>query len=479
MIINNFLIDILPWILGIGVLYALLYLPGSWNLGHHLIIVGAGSYIGYLLLALLMYALQSNNIAVFSIWLPASATTITFLCWFAGQFFRYKNEKKISTSKPQTMTLQKTEKETEPKWLIIPIAIYLCIQLSFIAVEVAVRPAVSWDSVWYWTTYVAQFLEWQNTNPHEGTAQLQHRHPATLHLINAWSAYAGTKANAPYFLFMPWLLLYVGTTIAIIGFLLTLTKELTLGLLGAVLLGSYPMFAAQTALAGYADIWLAAGIFFSFALIALIKVTCALPLLVSWLFFVLGLAFLKSAGLTYALIVIFAASFAWIMSSFEKKWTLAATALILLTIYLLYAQGFDTMIGNYPISFHPETQSVKVGRYSGTLNLDHSYTALYNLWFSFVWHSSYALALAAILVTLLYTFVASELWRRARVAYGLLLILGLLAHSFFSQTISSQVLFNSAPGQDTGLTRFSMGLFLISPLMMLYIFTIRSRGDSS
>lgn len=467
---NGLLLGLLPWGLGVGMLYALLYQPKQWHPGHHLIVIGLGSYIGYMLLALSMYQLQARNLPVFSSWLITWGIAGVTICWVLGQVGRHRY-KLI----PQDKSFpQRGLNATEPTWLLSILAGWLILQLGFVSYEVAFRPAVSWDSMSYWTRYTSNFLQWQHSDPVRGDSTLGWRHPSTIHLLNVWAAYTGQISAGSVFLYVPWLALYAGIVLSATGCAWVLTGKLAFGFISGILLSSSSLITAHISLAGYADIWMAAGLFFSAAALVLAGASWRPMITVMWIFIAFSLTFIKAAGASYTILLICVALGACCVCRLQLQWLIATIVAASLAAGYFFITGVDASIMGYQLTFEPTNSIIRVGHYTGVVDLTKLGPAAANMWFAYFRNASYLLTVFIIGIALTSTVLHYNFWRHFNPAYTVFLTLGLLLHSIMAQSFSDYFLTHSNPDMDTGLTRFSQGWFLVSLLALNYIIKARS-----
>lgn len=446
--------------------YALFYQVKRWHPGHHLIAIGLGCYVGFLLLALLMHQLQSRNLPVFSNWLIAWAIAGLLICWVIGQLSRFfcKHEPNLE----QNLEIRNPYNRWA-LWLIGILGSWLVLQLSFIILEGVLMPASAWDTIAYWTWSVGHFLGWQETDPYQGSAQLGWRHPSTIHLLNIWHAHASNTRTEGLSLLTPWLAIYISIIMASIGFVWLITKSLAWGLLVGILVTSSPVIGAQAVLNGYADIWLAAGLFLTVAILPLASVSGKVAFSAIWLFVATSMVFLKSAGISYSTLVILCALAAWVVSRTKVRWTLIAALFTAGGLIYLMSNGFDLTVADYPLLFDSETKQLRVGRYSGMVQFGSFGEALTNLWFAFITSSSYLISALILVVGCVSAAAKPGHWKTFTPAYGLFLAIGLLLYALVAQSFSDHFLLYSSPNKDTGLTRFSQGWFLVSTLILSHI----------
>lgn len=469
--IYSVLLGCLPWGLGVAILYALLYQPKQWAPGHHLIVIGLGSYIGYMILAIVLYQLQARNLPVFSNWIIAWALTGLLACWVFGQLGRH-----FFRTAPKNSIYSDFDTK-EPKWLILALCTLLLIQFGFVVHEVALRPAVSWDTLLYWSRVVPHFLDWQASDPSQGSINFNQRHPSTIHLLNVWSSYSGQFNRNALFLYAPWLAIYSGILIAGIGFTWTKTRRLVFGLMVGILIASSSILAAHVSLGGYADIWLAAGLFFSAAMLPLATTSWKPLILVVWIFVTTTLTFIKAAGISYTTLLLALALLAWTMSRCRLSLATIAILTAMIVSVLLYSGVFDLSISGYRITFEPKTHQIILGHYKGVAQLLRADIALQNIGVSLLLQASYVGAALVLLLTWVSAMRNYGYWRQFSPLYVLLLGSSLFFYGWIAQLFSDHFFLFSSPKQDTGLTRFSQGWFLVCTLLVCQLIQSQSKQN--
>lgn len=466
-IVIALLLGLLPWCFGTVILYSLLYQPRGWHYGHHLVVIGAGSYIGYITFAGLMYHLQANNLPALSITLLiALALACALICWMLGQLGRYRYQ----LTRQAEISVSLSLSSYQPKWLLLLLGCWLTAQFGFVAFEVALRPTVSWDSVTYWSRPVKVFIEWQQSKPEQGNINFGQRHPSTVILLNSWAAYAAQLNEGRTFLYAPWLALYSGVLCAATGTVWILTGRLLFGLITAILVASSPVVTAHVILSGYADIWIATGLFYSTVILVLRVVTWKPAISITWSFVAGSLTFIKSAGISYTMLLIAVALLAWITDTSRIKWAIATIVLGIGAISYVYLNGIDLSVAGHRLAFDNKIGQLSVGRYVGLLELSAINSARDNLLASLVWNASYQMTTSVFLLTLTYAMWKPTRWREFFAAYALFLVLGLFFYAVAAQVMSDHFLTYSSPDNDSGLTRFSQGWFLVCILVAARFF---------
>lgn len=458
--------------MGTLVLYTFYNSASNWRPAHHLIAIGCGSYVGHLTLAFLLYQLQANNIPAFSIGLMLSTFGIILSAATIG-FVITKEQSVVNPIRNLgKRELQPTTYLTRrsSQYLLLLLVAWLTAIISFVAFEVALAPAIAWDTVWYWSRYAGPFVDHQLAAPTEGNVILSQRHPATVHLINSWSTFASQINTNKYWLYAPWLSIYIGVILTGIGICHLVTRNSILSFSLGILLATSAMPEAHAARAGYADLWVAGGIVASIGVLHLAESKSAMPKnLIVWALIATSMIFTKSAGLGYSIILFLAMAGTFFMLYISTRWKLLVGATSVLFSVFLLSHGWNTNIFGYEFSYTAEANLLTLSRYSANFPLDVDFALLLNiLSSSLVINSSYLLAFAIPLAVLL--------WRRGtsvnpqkNLAGTYTGFLTALTFGFLllSLIISPQVSMNSLPGQDTALTRFGQTWFFLAILSLI------------
>jgi hypothetical protein len=264
---------LLPWVLGMAALLAArgagrpLAAPGEfpWFLG-------AGYLAGALLLTLWMRALSLVGVrfGIASIALPllAIAAALTLLAWRRGGGATLAGMTREAFAPPAITGVARA--------LWWGLLAWIALRFALLAVEVASRPLFPWEAwigwatkarVWFEFGRITEFVEAREWFAASGAAwfDASPANPATLPLLQVWACIAlGRWDDA--LMNWPWWQIAVALSVAVYGGLRRLGAALLEALVGAYFVASLPLANAHVALAGYADLPLAA--YFTMAVLA-------------------------------------------------------------------------------------------------------------------------------------------------------------------------------------------------------------------
>ncbi|HKW80047.1 MAG TPA: hypothetical protein VJQ49_03465 [Casimicrobiaceae bacterium] len=256
----------LPWLLGLTVLFALGWpRPGDGADGANALRAGFGFCIGALLLTLWMRVLSSVGIAFgwLSIGLPIAAATVA-LWLFASRSGR------IGRLDARAMA-SALLRPALPRWqrlLWLGLLAWLALRFLLLAADVAWQPLYPWDAwvqwatksrVWYELGHMAPFVRGEQWLASPGGVYFDAapNYPATVPLWQVWSCIALGRWDDSA-MNWPWLLLLIALVAAVYGMLRGEGLAPLTALIGAYLVASLPLLDTHAALAGYADLPMAA-----------------------------------------------------------------------------------------------------------------------------------------------------------------------------------------------------------------------------
>lgn len=229
-------------------------------------IVGAGYVVGAFVLALLMrgIALTGTRFDLVSIGVPglAIAGALSWLAWrrcAAGW-------RDAMADAGRALGAADLARSARIAWFAL--LAWIALRAALLLVEVWTRPLYPWDAWSAWATKAKTFFALGTIVPFVDAAgwaaasapvwfDAAPGQPATLPLLQAWIAVAmGAWDDAR--IGLPWWLFFVSILLVVYGELRRRGCAPLASLVGAWLAGSLPLLGTQVALAGYADLPLAA-----------------------------------------------------------------------------------------------------------------------------------------------------------------------------------------------------------------------------
>jgi hypothetical protein len=272
---------LLPWLLGIALLLLLrtaataLDAPGevAW-------IAGAGYLAGAFVLTLWMRALSLVGIKFGIVVIALPVVVVTVACFALGW-------RRYGSALPQAWREGARALIAAPGlgatartiwWLLLA---WLCVRFALLGIEIASRPLYPWDAwtqwatkarVWYELGYLAPFARINAWLAANGAVYFDAspEYPPTMPLLQVWNCLClGRWDDA--LMNWPWWQIGVALTFAVYGGLRSLGVAALPALVGAFLVASLPLANVHVALAGYADLPLAAA--YTMAALALLRWT--------------------------------------------------------------------------------------------------------------------------------------------------------------------------------------------------------------
>lgn len=257
---------ILPWLLGLALLFALDWpQPGDGSGGAAALRAGFGYCIGALLLTLWMRLLSAVGVSFgwLSVGMPlAVAATALFALAARGG--------RIAPVAVRTV-IDSLLQPPLPRWqrvVWLGLIAWLVLRFLLLAADIAWQPLYPWDAwvqwatkarVWYETGHIAPFVRADQWFASPGGAYFDAapNYPATVPLLQVWSCIALGRWDDSA-MNWPWLLLLIALSCAVYGALRGEGVAPLTSLVGAYLVASLPLLDTHAALAGYADLPLAA-----------------------------------------------------------------------------------------------------------------------------------------------------------------------------------------------------------------------------
>lgn len=443
--------NLLPWVLGTAMLYALLREPRAWHSAEHLVLIGAGAYLGYITLAGLLYALLHFELSPFSWRLPVAWAGVLGLCWVLG-LWRGRHGQPHWAIAPPSATL--IDCGPVHKVLTLVATLWLIGLAIWMAWEVWHNPLMAWDAVWAWGIDTNQQVIIALSDAPSMT--VRSTHPATLVMVSMWSAYWSGGSEHAILGFGPWGVIYLGILLVTLGLMLALTSSRLLAMVLTAMVMSAPMIESHAALGGYADLWVMGGLVTGVGLLIALRSESKTPIL--WLTAVtllLSVAALKNNSVVYSIIVLLGVALAVLLTS-RRPW-MGSVALVGVLAGLTYGLiwGVSVDVGPLNIYYSAEASTIRLGNRTSALAQVSLIEIGYNIWQAWWVASSYGLVFSVALTALpVATVVALTTKDRAGMAL-LLGAWGLIAFMLLAQWVSNYFYFHATPANDTGLTRFS------------------------
>jgi hypothetical protein len=283
-----FIATFLPWWFGVELLLALRR-DAADGPGDAAWVLGAGYLSGAFLLTVWMRVLSLAGVG-FNVWvvalpIAAAAAALTALVW-------KRNRAAIRMTRAQ---LDLDGAARVIYWVLLA---WIALRFAMLSIEMLSRPLYPWDAwtqwatkarVWYELGRIAPFVRQDAWLAAQGAAYFDAspEYPPTMPLLQVWSCLAlgrwdDTLMNGP------WWCIGVALTLAAYGGLRSLRAGALASMVGAFLVASLPLANVHVALAGYADLPMAA--YYTTAALALLRwidrrtlpdIACALLLAVA------------------------------------------------------------------------------------------------------------------------------------------------------------------------------------------------------
>ncbi|HKE40972.1 MAG TPA: hypothetical protein VKG21_14115 [Casimicrobiaceae bacterium] len=255
----------LPWVLGFAALASIGW-PRAEPAGTALALrIGFGYLVGAVLITMWMRGLSMLGIAFgwMSIGIPLIAVA-------AGLLFYALRSQRLSlvdTRRALVSAVSPTLPSTQ-RIVWIALLAWLALRFGLLAAEVAWRPLYPWDAwiqwatkarVWYELGRIVPFVRGDEWLAGAGGAYFDAspNYPATVPLLQVWTCVALGRWDDSA-MNWPWLAMLVSLTVAVYGVLRGEGVAPLIALLGAYFIASLPLLDVHVALAGYADLPMAA-----------------------------------------------------------------------------------------------------------------------------------------------------------------------------------------------------------------------------
>ena len=338
---------LVPWLLGGTLAYALLKSRGKWNA---FIIAGHGYLLGVLITTVLMKASGLLGFAV-QFWPLLALQLLLATAILVWSMMRQTESQLVRAS---------TVMAAWQVGVVVCLLLLIAARYYLIVNELLLRPLFPWDAWMNWAPEpVAWFFHGGELVPFVSPQQwleadgkplmythgagLAWKNPDTVPLIQLWAMMGLGTSDHPL-IYLSWLFVVIAMGSALYGHL----RLSGLGILSAVLasyaLLSLPLVNVHVALAGYADIWLAAA--FGGAVMALYawQEQGDLGYAIIGLLLAVLCTLLKVPGLVFGgILLVLLGIYALRPGRAPIMWTLVLTGLVV--IYALF-MGIDIPLGN-------------------------------------------------------------------------------------------------------------------------------------
>ncbi len=323
--------------------------------GRRCIAVGYGTLFGCLLAALSASLLARSDTAhawrAGTPWLLAFAI-VAALLWYRMRF-RRSAPRATASGIEQQMSLRASPQHFLWKpWLLIALLGSLAARALVIAREIALRPLYPWDA---WSTWAVKPKTWVLLGHYVPFGSIREwaanpigqdlrtfaawTYPDALAWLDVWFASAAGGWIEPL-INMPWLAVWVAILLAHYGQWRALGLSRARAVLAVYVLGSLPLLTVHAAVAGYADLWIAA--LFGFTVLAwmrwlhgqerrqlVLAAICAATL-----------PFIKVEGWVWAAALFLSMGF----GALSPRWRLRGLAAVLVAVAALFFGGLHYLV---------------------------------------------------------------------------------------------------------------------------------------
>jgi len=326
---------ILPWLFGITFVSCLLTRSPRWNCW---MLAGHGYLAGMILSTLVLRLWDCSGLTLHFWGLAASI----FVSTFAGLAL-LRTQPGVTAEKVQSHAM-----ETWQRLLLATLLLAIAFRYYGIMREILLRPLYPWDAwmnwapkaiTWHELGYLVDYIspdmwlrQFGDSLTYTTGATNAWKYPVTIPLIQLWGMLGAGSADQN-FSNLPWLFAPIAFGLALYGHLKLYGASTVLAALACYVFLSIPNLNVHTALAGYADIWLA--VYFGAATMALHEWQRSRHW--SWallsLFFAFSCTQLKLPGLVLGAILVTVFLVTLINLPLKAKLIIAA----MLSIFVLYS----------------------------------------------------------------------------------------------------------------------------------------------
>ena len=408
-----------------------------------------GVYLGYLLLVPIYKLSSSVGFSVFSTLFVVALLGITVLSLLTVSAFRTSQQVKFGVDRDFRCGL-----------LWFAVAINVGALLLFAGYQHVWHPLQSWDALSFWGRNATFVLRAEEGGISVG--DYWNRHPMTISIISAWSAWSAQAAGGDMLLFVPWLLAWtaIGTVTYSFGCMFNLERSACLVLASAAL--SIPLLDNHALLSGYGEIYNALGI--SLAVFFLIKGQQN-GYDKNWFFGAcLGFTLLvyKNIGAIYVACIVSGAISSW-MWGISKKLLITIFSAIILAVLAANYYNVSFFFMENRIGFDHNSDDVFFGGYRLKQEGGTALTIFQNQVHALLINSSYSVAFLSLLVIA----IAQLIYLRSSKAALVIIVpvLGVMLFGF-SQVFDLAYIY-ATPENDTGNSRFMLPIMALTPMSLV------------
>lgn len=471
--LNALILVSAPWVLGVVMLYGLLYQRNCWRFEHHLFIIGNSAYFGYLWIAVLMASLQHYMVPVFSGWLLASMALTIVICWGLGSFGRGKVAKTGIVTR--TVTVYPDNKQRGLWILLGALSTWLITLIASVYLEATLHPAMTWDALTFWAAHGSNFLHGQLATG-DLSSMSGSIHPVTIKYVGAWGGFALYERSASG-LYLPWANLYLGAVLACVAAGRLLCGSWVLGLLAALVMASSSLIQAHASLGGYADLWLGTGLFLSLTWLTvadrgafqqralMATLTCIV---------IFSLVFIKGNAIAYSILLLGAILLAWAWTKWHWAAVSVLSVLSIVSVLWISNNGVDWTLWGYKLTFLPEEGRIALGQRQATLANNSWVQIGQNFLYAWGLNSTYYLGVLLGLACFPIVLCNKAMRQDWTLLTSVFFLTGLVLFFGLGQKLNEQQLFAFAlPESDTSLSRFSQVIYFTMTSIFLSLSAAR------
>lgn len=408
-----------------------------------------GVYLGYLLLAPIYKLSSSVGFSIFSTLFVVLLFGITVLSLLTVGAFRRSQLVKFGVDRDFKFGL-----------LWFAVAINVGALFLFAGFQHVWHPLQSWDALSFWGRNATFVLRAEEGGISVG--DYWNRHPMTISIISAWSAWSAQTVGGDTLAFVPWLLAWtaIGTVTYSFGCMFNLERSACLVLASVTL--SIPLLGNHALLSGYGEIYHALGI--SLAVFFLIKGQQN-GYDKNW-FFGACLAFsllaYKNIGAIYVACTVNGAILLW-MWGISKKLPIIIFSAITLAVVAAHYYNISFFFMENRIGFDHNSDDVFFGGYRLKLEGGSALTIFQNQFQALLINSSYSVAFLSLLIVA----IAQLIYLRSSKAALVIIVpvLGVILFGF-SQIFDLAYIY-ATPSNDTGNSRFMLPIMALIPMSLV------------